>query len=62
VVIVALPSPSAGSAGADEAGAGVDTVAGIGTAAGRVDQTAVCLGDWGCSKRMWKKASMPSGM
>jgi len=59
VVIVALPSPSAGAA---DAGAGAGIVAGTGSAAGRTDQTAVCLGDRGCSRRMWKEASMPSGM
>jgi len=61
VVIVALPSPFAGTADAG-AGAGAGIVAGTGSAAGRTDQTAVCLGDRGCSKRMWKEASMPSGM
>ena len=60
MVIVALPSPSAGKVGAGEAAAGAGT--GIGSAAGRIDQTAVCLEDRGCSKRMWKEASKPSGM
>lgn len=61
MVVAALASPSVGTAGAADVG-GADGAAGTGSAVGRIDQTAVCLEDLDCSKRMWKEASKPSGM